>query len=135
MPRLKTYPARFEVVKNALICAADMSTTAKAPPAQRLQIAAENRESLAASAQEMADEMATITPADGFATAAPGLAKKPLLVLTSDGRGVSRAPPSAGPSRPQLARHSMCKLLPARRPITTISPVKRNRRRIDRGDD
>jgi len=35
-------------------------------------------------AQSMADEMATLTPETGFAAAASGLAKKPLLVVSSD---------------------------------------------------
>jgi pimeloyl-ACP methyl ester carboxylesterase len=67
-----------------LISAADMSSPAKAPEAQRLKIAEENRESLAASAKQMADEIATLGPDLGFAAAAPGLAKHPLLVVTSD---------------------------------------------------
>lgn len=67
-----------------LISAADMSGVAKAPLAQRLKEAEENRESLAASAREMADQMAALTPDLGFAAAAPGLAKHPLLVVTSD---------------------------------------------------
>jgi pimeloyl-ACP methyl ester carboxylesterase len=67
-----------------LISAADMSRLRLAPPAARLQTAVENRESLAASAQEMADELATLGPETGFAAAAPGLAKKPLLVLSAN---------------------------------------------------
>ena len=68
-----------------LISAADMSSIAPAPLATRLQTATENMEALAGvTAQSMADEMATLTPAMGFAAAAPGLATKPLLVLTSD---------------------------------------------------
>jgi hypothetical protein len=61
-----------------------MSSIAKAPAAQRLKEADENRESLAASAQEMADQMGALTPDLGFAAAAPGLAKHPLLVVTSN---------------------------------------------------
>jgi pimeloyl-ACP methyl ester carboxylesterase len=68
----------------ALLSAADMSSIAKAPAAQRLKEADENRESLAASAQEMADQMGALTPDLGFAAAAPGLSKHPLLVVTSN---------------------------------------------------
>jgi pimeloyl-ACP methyl ester carboxylesterase len=68
-----------------MISAADMTSLRLAPPATRLQTAAENMEALAGvTAQSMADEMATLTPGMGFAAAAPGLARKPLLVLTSD---------------------------------------------------
>jgi pimeloyl-ACP methyl ester carboxylesterase len=68
-----------------LISAADMSSIARAPLSTRLQTATENMEALAGvTAQSMAEEMATLTPAMGFAAAAPGLATKPLLVLTSD---------------------------------------------------
>lgn len=68
----------------ALISAADMSADAKRPVAARLKLAEANRESLAASAQQMADEIATLGPDLGFAAAAPGLAKHPLLVVTSN---------------------------------------------------
>jgi pimeloyl-ACP methyl ester carboxylesterase len=69
----------------ALISAADMTSLAPAPLATRLRTATENMEALAGvTAQSMAEEMATLTPAMGFAAAAPGLARKPLLVLTSD---------------------------------------------------
>ena len=67
-----------------LISAADMSTSANRPADQRLKLAEENRESLAASARQMADEIATLGPEVGFAAAAPGLARHPLLVVTSD---------------------------------------------------
>jgi pimeloyl-ACP methyl ester carboxylesterase len=67
-----------------LISAADMTSSAKAPPAQRLKLAEENHESLNVGLQPMADEMATLGPDLSFATAAPGLARHPLLVLTSD---------------------------------------------------
>ncbi len=73
-------------VKGAvLVSAADMSSLAPAPLAQRLQTASSNMEALAGvTAQSMADEMATLTAAESFGAAAPGLARKPLLVLTSD---------------------------------------------------
>lgn len=68
----------------ALISAADMGATAAAPKAQRVAIAADNMEALAGvTADSMADQMATLAPYS-FAAAAPGLAKKRLLVLTSD---------------------------------------------------
>jgi hypothetical protein len=51
---------------------------------QRLTLAESNRESLAASARQMADEIGTLTPDLGFAAAAPGLARHPLLVVTSN---------------------------------------------------
>jgi pimeloyl-ACP methyl ester carboxylesterase len=68
-----------------LISSADMSALRFAPLDTRLKTATENMEALAGvSAQSMAHEMATLTAAESFAAAAPGLAKKPLLVLTSD---------------------------------------------------
>jgi len=67
-----------------LISAADMGRLAGAPEAQRLKTARENMETLAGvTPQSMAKEMTTLGDA-GFAQAAPGLAKKPVLVLTSD---------------------------------------------------
>jgi pimeloyl-ACP methyl ester carboxylesterase len=68
----------------ALISAADMGSSAGAPQAQRIAIATDNMEALAGvTAETMADQMAALGPFS-FAAAAPGLAKKPLLVLTSD---------------------------------------------------
>jgi pimeloyl-ACP methyl ester carboxylesterase len=68
----------------ALISAADMGERAGAPKAQRVAIAADNMEALAGvNAETMADQMAELGPFT-FAAATPGLAKKPLLVLTSD---------------------------------------------------
>ena len=68
-----------------LISAADMASLRMAPAATRLETATENMEALAGvTAQSMADEMATLSADVGFTTAAPGLARKPLLVLTSD---------------------------------------------------
>ncbi|THD82644.1 MAG: alpha/beta fold hydrolase [Phenylobacterium sp.] len=72
------------VAGAALISAADMSTTARAPEKVRLDLARDNHESLAATPEDMAAELATLTPGEGFAAAAPGLAKHPLLVITSD---------------------------------------------------
>ena len=68
-----------------LISAADMATLRLAPPDTRLRTATENMEALSGvTAQSMAEEMTTLDQATGFAAAAPGLSKKPLLVLTSD---------------------------------------------------
>jgi pimeloyl-ACP methyl ester carboxylesterase len=67
-----------------LISAADMTSAARAPAAERLNLAEENHESLSVGLQQMADDVATLGPELSFATAAPGLARHPLLVLTSD---------------------------------------------------
>ena len=68
----------------ALISAADMGSSAPAPKARRVAIAADNMEALAGvTADSMADDLGTIG-AYTFAAAAPGLAKTRLLVLTSD---------------------------------------------------
>ncbi len=67
-----------------MISAADMGFLAVTSEAQRLKTASDNMESLAGvTPQSVAAEMTTLRDA-GFAQAAPGLAKKPLLVLTSD---------------------------------------------------
>src|SRR5688500_122117 len=66
-----------------LISAADMSRMAGAPQPQRLQLARENMESLAVTAEGMADQI-TGLGAYSFAAAAPGLTKIPVLVLNSD---------------------------------------------------
>ena len=79
-----TAAARPELKGAILISAADLGRMAGAPAAQRLGTAADNMETLAGvTAQSMADEMATLGDAS-FAAAAPGLAGRPLLVLTSD---------------------------------------------------
>ncbi len=68
-----------------LISAADLGVLSLAPKESRLRTARENMESLAGvTAESMADEMALLGKGASFATAAPGLAKKPVLVLTSD---------------------------------------------------
>jgi len=73
-----------DVAGAVLISAADLGLMAGLPEAQRQKTAADNMESLAGvTPQSMAAEMATLSDA-GFAAAAPGLAKHPLLVLTSD---------------------------------------------------
>ncbi len=73
-----------DVAGAVMISAADLGLMAGLPEAQRLKTATDNMESLAGvTPQSMAVEMATMGDAS-FAAAAPGLAKKPLLVLTSD---------------------------------------------------
>jgi len=72
------------LIGAALISSADMSALAPAPKAQRVAVAADNMEALAGvTAESMADELATLAP-HSFAAAAPGLAKRRLLILTSD---------------------------------------------------
>ena len=67
-----------------MISSADLGFLARAPLASRLQTARGNMESLAGVTPEsLAQEMSTL-PDASFAAAAPGLAKMPLLVLTSD---------------------------------------------------
>ena len=72
-----------DVAGAVLISSADMSQLARAPEAARLNTARSNMESLAATPEGMAQELTTLADAS-FAAAAPGLAKKPLLILTSD---------------------------------------------------
>jgi pimeloyl-ACP methyl ester carboxylesterase len=67
-----------------LISAADVGRLGAAPLPVRLMTARENMESLAGvTSVSMAQQMAALT-AYSFAAAAPGLSKRPLLVLTSD---------------------------------------------------
>ncbi|PZQ58099.1 MAG: alpha/beta hydrolase [Phenylobacterium zucineum] len=67
-----------------LIAAADMARLSKAPPEQRLATARGNMEALAGvTAESMAEQM-TGLGAFSFAAAAPGLSRRPLLVLTCD---------------------------------------------------
>lgn len=80
----QTGAADPDVMGSVLISAADMDQLAGAPLPIRVRTARENMESLAGvTAQSMAAEMGTLKPYS-FAAAAPGLAKKPLLILTSD---------------------------------------------------
>ncbi|RAK51980.1 alpha/beta hydrolase [Phenylobacterium soli] len=67
-----------------MISGADISRIGQSTPEQRLALARDNRESLAATAEEMAAEIATLGPELGFDAAAPGLTKHPLLVITSN---------------------------------------------------
>jgi pimeloyl-ACP methyl ester carboxylesterase len=73
-----------ELAGAALISAADMGERGKVPMERSVELAAQNMESLAGvTAESMAQEMSELGPFT-FAAAAPGLAKRPLLVLTSD---------------------------------------------------
>lgn len=68
----------------ALISAADMGTRWKEPMERNVRVASQNMESLAGvTAESMTQQMAALGPYT-FAAAAPGLARRPLLVLTSD---------------------------------------------------
>jgi len=69
-----------------LISAADMASVgATTPPAKLVGLAAENTESLAdVTPQSMATELAGLSPKLAFPALAAGLARQPLLVLTSD---------------------------------------------------
>ena len=73
-----------ELAGAVLISAADLGSLAVAPKAQRIKAVEDNMESLAGvTIPSAAAEMGALADA-GFAQAAPGLSKKPLLVLTSD---------------------------------------------------
>jgi pimeloyl-ACP methyl ester carboxylesterase len=68
-----------------LISAADMGRLGSLPRAEAVAVAADNYETLAeTSAERMADELAAHAAEWSFARAAPGLARVPMLVLTSD---------------------------------------------------
>lgn len=68
-----------------LISAADMSGLRLAPVAVRVRVARENMETLAGvTAESLAAQFPTLSAKDSFAAAAPGLAAKPLLVLSAD---------------------------------------------------
>ena len=70
---------------TVIISAGDMGTLARAPLPVRVKTASENMEALAGvTAESMAADLATLTPAQTLISAAPGLSGKPLLVLTSD---------------------------------------------------
>jgi pimeloyl-ACP methyl ester carboxylesterase len=72
------------VAGAVLISAADMARLVQAPAAQRLRTASENHEALAVTVEDMAADLASLPPETGFAAAAPGLSKHPLLVVTSN---------------------------------------------------
>jgi uncharacterized protein len=68
----------------ALISAADMGTRWKEPAERNVRVASQNMESLAGvTAESMAQQMSALGPYT-FEAAAPGLARRPLLLLTSD---------------------------------------------------
>jgi pimeloyl-ACP methyl ester carboxylesterase len=79
----QTVAADPDVAGGVMISAADMSRFAAAPLPVRIGFATGNHETLTSTPEAMAEELAGIS-ALSFAAAAPGLARKPLLVLTSD---------------------------------------------------
>lgn len=69
----------------ALISAGNMGRYGRMPRAEAVKRAAENAETLAdTSPERMVDELVANQQAFDFLSAAPGLARKPLLVLSSD---------------------------------------------------
>lgn len=77
--------ARDPALKGlVLISAADMGAAGLAPPAQRVKLMSENSETLATTPQAMADEVAANAKVFGLGQAAPKIAGRPVLVLTSD---------------------------------------------------
>ncbi|CAN5263184.1 hypothetical protein BH10PSE15_BH10PSE15_07700 [soil metagenome] len=74
---------RTDLKGAILISAADMGRLADAPREQRIAFLADNHETLQATNEALADEIGT-NPGFVLGTTAPGLAKTPLLVLTSD---------------------------------------------------
>lgn len=72
------------LIGAGLISAADVGALAVTPRGERVALARDNMESLAGvTAESMADEMGALSDRT-FAAAAPGLARTPLLILTSD---------------------------------------------------
>jgi len=67
-----------------LISAADMASSASLPRTSRIAFLAENHETLAATNEQLADEIAANAKTFALNTTAPGLAKTTLLVVTSD---------------------------------------------------
>ena len=67
-----------------LISAADMSRLGGLPRAQTVKAASENAETLVTTPEKMADELAVIAKSLALADTATGLAKLPVLVLSSD---------------------------------------------------
>lgn len=73
-----------DVIGAVLISAADMEQVGRMPRDQRVTLSAGSKETLAGvTAESLADDMATLT-GRGFAIAAPGLASKSVLILSSD---------------------------------------------------
>jgi uncharacterized protein len=69
----------------ALISAADMSALSHAPEAIRVKTARDNMETLAGvTAESLAAQFLQLGDSVSFAAAAPGLASRPLLVLSAD---------------------------------------------------
>ena len=78
----------------ALISAANMGKVGETPRTDLIKEAADNAETLAdTSPERMADELIARHPDFDFLGAAPGLAKKPLLVLTSNDTLASHTDP------------------------------------------
>jgi pimeloyl-ACP methyl ester carboxylesterase len=67
-----------------LISGADMSLTAKMPADARLKLARDNMETLATTDEDMAQQMASLGDNVSFATAAPKLAGRKLLIMTAN---------------------------------------------------
>ena len=75
---------RHDLKGAILISAADMARPATLSRDQRIAFLADNHETLAATNEALADEITANTATFRLDTTAPGLAKTPLLVLTSD---------------------------------------------------
>jgi pimeloyl-ACP methyl ester carboxylesterase len=73
-----------ELIGAALISAADMARLGDRPRDQVVRAAAANAETLVTTTEKMADELAAGVKALSLSTTATGLAKIPLLVLSSD---------------------------------------------------
>lgn len=73
-----------ELIGAVLISAADMARLGSAPREQRVQAASENAETLVTTPEKMADELSGPVKAQTLAATADGLAKIPVLVLSSD---------------------------------------------------
>ena len=80
----KTLAHDSKLLGAALISAADLGAIGKAPRAVLLKLADDNHESLAATRDEMADELIANGGSFALIQDAPALAKRRLFVLTSD---------------------------------------------------
>jgi uncharacterized protein len=74
-----------------LISAGDMGRLGRGTRADAVKAAASNAEALVTTPEKMADELIANTDAFDIMRTAPGLAKLPVLVLTSDDGGAPRA--------------------------------------------
>jgi uncharacterized protein len=72
------------LIGAVLISAADMSRLGNAPRAQAVQAAASNAETLITTPEKMADELAAGATNFALKNTGPGLAKIPVLILSSD---------------------------------------------------